>query len=74
MVKPRQVHKALSSPVNFRLSIAHSICYASFGLFSSLLLIIHVLLVCRLKTWKEHFLLEDNIKPVNRSDSSDDSP
>ena len=50
----RQVHHAISPP-NFTLSLIHSVCYASVGLFSSIVLILHVLLVRRLKSWNEYF-------------------
>ena len=40
---------------NFVLSLVHLLCYASVGLFSCLVLVVHVLLVRRLKTWREYF-------------------
>ncbi len=50
----RQVRHAISHPY-FDLSLAHSLCYASVGLFSSIVLILHVLLARRLKSWNEYF-------------------
>ena len=50
----KQIHHTLY-PESFGLSLAQSVCYASVGSFSSVVLILHVLLARRLKSWNEYF-------------------
>ena len=50
----KQIHHTLY-PESFGLSLAQSVCYASVGSFSGVVLILHVLLARRLKSWNEYF-------------------
>lgn len=61
-------HEALSSSTNFKLALAHTSIYCSFGFFSGVLLILHVLLVRRLENWSDH----PNSKAFVRKDTLPD--